>query len=50
VTDTGLTPFLVAMMRADPAALRRADPAKLARKYGIRADWAEFYLTQWSAR
>ena len=46
----GLTPFLVALMRTDPAALTRADPVKLAAKYGIRADWARFYIEQWRTR
>ncbi|MEH3121191.1 MAG: hypothetical protein PGN16_04290 [Sphingomonas phyllosphaerae] len=50
MTDTGLTPFIVAMMHADPTAIARANPAKLAAKYGIRADHAAFYIRQWSAR
>lgn len=50
MTETGLTPFIVAMIRAAPADVARADPAKLAAKYGIRADHAAFYLSQWRAR
>lgn len=50
MTRTGLTPFLVALIRTDPAALTRADPEKLAAKYGIRADWARFYIEQWRTR
>jgi len=47
---TGLTPFLVGMIQADPAALRRADTDKLAAKYGIRADWAKAYVSDWLRR
>lgn len=45
-----LTDFIVAMIRANRADLARANAAKLAAKYAIRADHAEFYLSQWSAR
>ena len=47
---TGLTPFLLAMLRTPRAALTRADPAKLAAKYDIRPDWAAFYLNDWIGR
>lgn len=47
---TGLTPFILAMMRAPVAALRRANTAKLATKYGIPVAWADFYLKQWISR
>ncbi|WP_188656618.1 hypothetical protein [Sphingomonas metalli] len=47
---TGLTPFIVAMIRAPHAALAKADPAKLAAKYEIPPAFAEFYLTHWSNR
>lgn len=45
-----LTEYLVAMMKAPREALASADPAKLAAKYGVRADWARWYLEQWRAR
>jgi len=47
---TGLTPFLIAMLRTPRAALRNADPAKLAAKYGIRPEWAAWYLSDWIGR
>lgn len=39
-----LTDFLCEMMHAPRADLLRANPDKLAAKYGIRADWARYYL------
>ncbi len=47
---TGLTPFLCAMIRTPLDQLRRADPAKLAAKYGIRPEWAGWYLSDWIGR
>lgn len=44
---TGLTPYLIAMMRTPPEALRQADVGKLAEKYSIRRDWAGWYLRDW---
>jgi len=46
----GLTPFLVALMRAPRESLARADTAKLAAKYGIPEDWARYYLNDWMRR
>lgn len=45
---TGLTPFLVAMMSVPQDRLATADAGKLAKRYGIRADWAAWYLQQWT--
>lgn len=47
---TGLTPFLVAMIRTPDDRLAKADVGKLAAKYGIRDDWAGFYLNTWLGR
>lgn len=44
---TGLTPFLLAMMRTPGERLTSADPDKLARKYGIPGEWARFYIGSW---
>lgn len=44
MTRFPLTDFIIAMLRADPAAIRRADPTKLAAKYGISPDHAAGYL------
>ncbi|GEM70960.1 hypothetical protein SAQ01S_07260 [Sphingomonas aquatilis NBRC 16722] len=41
---TGLTPFIVAMLKADPAAIARADTAKLAGKYDIPAPTAAGFI------
>lgn len=46
MTSFPLTAFLCAMMSAPRDALIRANPDKLALKYGIRPDWARFYLNQ----
>lgn len=43
---TPLTAFLVAMLKADRASLVKADAGRLAAKYGIRADWARWYIAQ----
>lgn len=45
--DTGLTPFLVNMMKAPRDKIAGADAGKLAAKYGIREDWARWYIDQW---
>lgn len=39
-----LTDFLIALMKAPPAALAKADPEKLAAKYGIRVEDARGYI------
>ena len=44
---TGLTPFIVAMMKAPRDKLAGADIAKTAAKYGVREDHARFYIQQW---
>lgn len=44
---TGLTDFLVNMMKAPRDKIARADAGKLAEKYGIREDWARWYIDQW---
>lgn len=40
-----LTAFLIDMLRGQ---LATADPRRLAKEYGIRADWAAWYLQQWT--
>ena len=50
MTDTGLTPFILAMMKAPLASLARADVSKLAAKYRVRAEHAQFYITEWVNR
>lgn len=40
-----LTAFLIDMLRGQ---LTTADAGKLAKRYGIRADWAAWYLQQWT--
>lgn len=50
MTDTGLTPFIVAMIKAPIASLARADVRKLAAKYCVRTDHAQFYITEWIKR
>lgn len=47
--QTGLTPFLINMMKADRAALANADVARLAAKYGIEPEWAAWYIRMWLA-
>lgn len=47
---TGLTPFIIAMMRTPLDRLAGADVSKLASKYEIPAAWAAFYLQQWMNR
>lgn len=47
---TGLTPFILAMMATPPDKLARADPVKVGAKYGVRADWAGFYIREWINR
>lgn len=46
--DVGLTAFIIAMIRADRAALARASTDKLAAKYEIPPQTAAFYLNAWS--
>jgi hypothetical protein len=45
--NVGLTPFLVALMKAPRESLARADPVKLAAKYQIPEPWARYYLNDW---
>jgi len=45
--ETGLTPFLVNMMKAPRDKTAGADIARVAAKYQIRADWAAWYIAQW---
>jgi hypothetical protein len=47
---TGLTPFLIQMMRTPSDALAKASPEKLARRYEIPPAFAAFYLGQWIGR
>lgn len=47
--QTGLTPFLINMMKADRAALAKADVARLAAKYDIEEEWAAWYIRMWLA-
>lgn len=42
--QTGLLPFILNMLKADPATLARADVAKLAAKYAIPEATARGYL------
>ena len=44
MTRFPLTDFIIAMLRADPSAIRHADPTKLAAKYDISPDHAAGYL------
>lgn len=44
MTRFPLTDFIIAMLRADPAAIRRADPTKLAVRYSIPVEYARGYL------
>lgn len=46
MTRFPLTDFLLNLAKADPRAIARTDPVKAARKYGIRADWAKFYMEE----
>lgn len=43
----GLTPFIIAMMKAPRDKIAGADIGKLAAKYGIREEWARWYIDQW---
>lgn len=45
--ETGLTPFLVNMMKAPRDKIAGADISKIAVKYQIPADWARWYISQW---
>lgn len=47
--DTGLTAFILNMQKAPPAALQAAlaNPAPIAAKYGIKAEWAAWYIAMW---
>lgn len=40
-----LTAFLIDMLRGE---LETADVGKLAKRYGIPAEWAAWYLQQWT--
>lgn len=44
---TGLTPFLIAMIRAPRQALATASAARLAAKYDLPVQWVAFYLETW---
>ena len=44
---TGLTAFLVAMIKADKAKLVNADTEKLAKKYDINPQHAAGYIRLW---
>jgi len=48
--DTGLTPFILAMMRAPTDKLAGADVARLASKYEIPETTAAAYLAAWLKR
>lgn len=37
----------IALMKMSPAQRMKADPAKAAKKYGVRLDWAEYYVRHW---
>lgn len=43
-----LTDYIIALMRHPD--IRKADPVKAAAKYGIREDWARWYLSREIAR
>lgn len=44
--DTGLTPMLIGMLRADAATRKRvaANPDPVARRHGVSAETVGFYL------
>lgn len=42
-----LTDFLCALIKMSPAERRAASPDRAAQRYGIRRDWAEYYIEQW---
>lgn len=44
---TGLTDFLVNMMKAPRDKIAGADIAKIAAKYQIPESWARWYIDQW---
>lgn len=52
MADRGLTPFLVAMMKAPETALAQAlaDTGPLAAKYDVPQDYAAWYIRSWLAR
>ena len=39
-----LTQFVIALHKMTPAQRLRADPAKAAARYGIREDWAAWWI------
>ncbi len=47
---TGLTPFILGMMRTPAASLRRANTDKLAEKYRIPPAWVRFNIEHWVQR
>lgn len=50
MSDTGLTPFIVNMMKAPDTALVKADVARLAAKYDVPVDYARWYIASWLGR
>jgi hypothetical protein len=43
---SGLTPYICGCMGMTTSALRAMDIDKMAKKYGIRRDWAVYYRDQ----
>lgn len=52
MTDRGLTPFLVGMIKADSSDLQRArlNADKVAQRHGIPVEWVRFNLDWWGHR
>jgi len=50
MTDQGLTPFLINMMKPPDTALVKADVARLAAKYDVDAEYAGWYIRSWLGR
>lgn len=50
MTEQGLTPFLINMMKAPDTAMVKADVERLAAKYDVPPDYAAWYIRNWLSR